>query len=73
MIKVSLYSHHDFEFLVALLQIDNEDICIIDREAGIDNMKIHFFFDGGGPNIKDALSLNELERAIYEAKEKLNY
>ncbi|MEZ0007091.1 hypothetical protein ABH942_002469 [Flavobacterium sp. 28YEA47A] len=65
--QIIIGSPIDYEELVAYIRIDDEEIAMVQKDEGIDKMKIEFFED----KIKIDLYLDVFIEALKEAKVEL--
>ncbi len=65
--KIIIGSPIDYEELVAYIWIDNEEIALVQKEEGIDKMKIEFFEE----KIKVDVYYDIFIEALTEAKNQL--
>jgi hypothetical protein len=66
--EVIIGSPNEFEQLVAYIWIDNEQAAVVQKEEGIDKMKIEFFNEP----IITQIYLNDFTKALEEAKIELS-
>ncbi|MDR2008633.1 MAG: hypothetical protein LBQ34_06655 [Alphaproteobacteria bacterium] len=65
--QIIIGSPTDYEELVAYVWINGEEIALIQKEEGIDKMKVEFF----GEKIKVELYLDIFIKALQEARNEL--
>jgi hypothetical protein len=66
--EVIIGSPNEYEQLVAYIWIDNEQVAVVQKEEGIDKMKIEFFNEP----IITQIYLNDFTKALEEAKIELS-
>jgi hypothetical protein len=66
--EVIIGSPNEYEQLVAYIWIDNEQAAVVQKEEGIDKMKIEFFNEP----IITQIYLNDFTKALEEAKIELS-